>query len=636
MSVELLKALRVSDRALQPARASDIIETAGGVVSFTHPLLASAVYQDASAQDRRIAHGRLATALADPVERGRHLALAAEATSGMLAAGLESAAVVAGERGMSLAAAELAEHALRLTPLERDGDVHRRGIAATRAQQHAGAGIRAREIAADVLARASPGARRAEALILGSEIEDAGPAVTLLEQALTEAVGTPGLEARIHARLGGEGRAARGGAWAAQHTREALRLAEQLNDDSLRAELLMTIAGDRFERGDPQGIELVVRAHALVTSLAHPHRVGWADWSMGWVLTFSSEYGRSREWLVVQLDYWRERDEQVRSDLLWLLALTEFWSGRWTLASEYADQVREISLQYEEVSTDHLSPALIALHRGQIAVARGHSERALEVAKGHLLPQHRAVLGVCDLWSGAPAAAVAHLIDAEHTANLRGWNEPNIRWWRADLVEALLQVGRVDDAAQLTADWEAAATRVGRGRSLVHVVRCRGLLAAARGDVATAVELLEQVADRYEAVGDPFGRSRALLALGVACLRARKKRKARSVMEAALATFDALGAQGWAATARAELARVGGHERIEGLSPSELRVAALVAEGRTNREIATTLFLGERTVASHLTHIYAKLGIRSRTELARHMPGTARVSAEVASKIPTS
>jgi DNA-binding CsgD family transcriptional regulator len=167
-------------------------------------------------------------------------------------------------------------------------------------------------------------------------------------------------------------------------------------------------------------------------------------------------------------------------------------------------------------------------------------------------------------------------------------------------------------------------------------VRCRGLLAAARGDVDSAVDLLAQAADDYVALGDPFDRGRALLALGVVRLRARQKRLARSALQPAQETFDALGAASWADTARAELARVGGRERIGGLSPSELRVAELVAEGHTNREIASALFLGERTVASHLTHIYAKLGVRSRTELARHMLPATDVSAEVASKVTTS
>ena len=99
----------------------------------------------------------------------------------------------------------------------------------------------------------------------------------------------------------------------------------------------------------------------------------------------------------------------------------------------------------------------------------------------------------------------------------------------------------------------------------------------------------------------------------------RQKRPAREALEAALEGFETIGASGWAAKARDELGRVGGRAREEGLTSAERRVAALVAEGRTNREVAAALFLGERTVASHLTHIYAKLGVRSRTELARRL-----------------
>ena len=155
---------------------------------------------------------------------------------------------------------------------------------------------------------------------------------------------------------------------------------------------------------------------------------------------------------------------------------------------------------------------------------------------------------------------------------------------------------------------------------LVQVTRCRGLVAAAQGDVELAISLLEQAVGRHLAVGDPFGHARALLALGVVRRRSRQKRAAREALEAALVGFDELGAATWVEKARAELGRIGGRTRIHGLTPAEQRVADLVAEGKTNREVAAALFLGERTVASHLTHVYAKLGIRSRTELARKLP----------------
>ena len=183
----------------------------------------------------------------------------------------------------------------------------------------------------------------------------------------------------------------------------------------------------------------------------------------------------------------------------------------------------------------------------------------------------------------------------------------------------LLELGRIDDAVRVLDVWEADATRLGRDWVLAHVTRCRGLVAAAQGDVDRPLALLEQAVAQHEAVGDPFGRARALLALGIVRRRARQKRAAREAIEAALDGFEEIGAASWVEKARAELGRIGGRTRKEGLTAAERRVAALVAEGRTNREVAAALFLGERTVASHLTHIYAKLGVRSRTELARRL-----------------
>jgi DNA-binding CsgD family transcriptional regulator len=154
---------------------------------------------------------------------------------------------------------------------------------------------------------------------------------------------------------------------------------------------------------------------------------------------------------------------------------------------------------------------------------------------------------------------------------------------------------------------------------LAHVTRCRGLIAAAEGDVVRAASLLDRAVAQHAEVGDPFGKARAFLGLGVVRRRARKKRDARDAIRAALDGFEELGAVTWVEKARGELGRIGGRRREEGLTPAERRVAALVAEGRTNREVAAALFLTERTVASHLSHIYAKLGVRSRTELARQL-----------------
>ena len=100
------------------------------------------------------------------------------------------------------------------------------------------------------------------------------------------------------------------------------------------------------------------------------------------------------------------------------------------------------------------------------------------------------------------------------------------------------------------------------------------------------------------------------------------KRAAREALDQALAIFEELGAAIWAENARVELARIGGRRASVGaLTATEERVAELVAQGLTNKAVATELFVTDRTVEGHLTRIYAKLGIRSRSELARRFAG---------------
>jgi DNA-binding CsgD family transcriptional regulator len=120
----------------------------------------------------------------------------------------------------------------------------------------------------------------------------------------------------------------------------------------------------------------------------------------------------------------------------------------------------------------------------------------------------------------------------------------------------------------------------------------------------------------------PFERARTLLAQGVALRHARRRRDARAALEEARKAFQSLGAALWEEKAAVELRRIGGRRAAGGeLTPAEERVAALVAEGRTNKEVAAALFLTERTVEFHLTHVYRKLGVRSRAELARRLVG---------------
>jgi DNA-binding CsgD family transcriptional regulator len=621
-SVELLAGGGVTADVLEPALVAHVIERANGTIRFTHPLLASVVYQGASADERQRAHGLVAQMVDDPIVRARHLALATESPDTEIAAALEEAAALASARGAPIAAAELGEHALRLTPSLAQEDSHRRAIAATRAHLEAGEGTRARTIAVDLVARTRGAPARVEALLLLAEFEDLDRSVALLHEALAEAAARPALRAVIHERLAGVGRLTRGREWAEAHARESLEIAESLDDDALRAGALSVLAVLRFEDGDLEAPRLAERAYEAATAVADAKLITDASWGLAHILVWSVETARARALLESQYREWSERDELGAMGALWYLSWVELRAGRWSLAAEYAERVWEIDIQYgmEAPQVIYLV-ALVAAHRGELERARDVAERSQELADGlgGLTPGPVAALGLVEFLSGDAAAASASFAVAEEKASTIGWAEPNMRWWRADYVETLVQLGRIEGAVGLLDTWEADAARVGREWVLAQVTRCRGLVAAAQADVDKAQRLLDQAVAKHEAVGDPFGRARALLALGVVRRRARQTRAAREAIEAALAGFESLGAASWVDKARGELGRIGGRTRGEGLTPAERRVADLVAEGRTNREVAATLFLGERTVASHLTHIYAKLGVRSRTELARRL-----------------
>jgi DNA-binding CsgD family transcriptional regulator len=621
-SAELLAGMGVTADVLDPALAQHVIERADGTIHFTHPLLASVVYQGVSADERRRAHGLVAQVVDEPILRARQLALSAESPDPGVAAALEEASNLANARGAPIAAAELGEHALRLTPLDAHDDRHRRALAAARAHLAAGEATRARTIAVDLLARTRAGPSRVEALLLLAELESLDRSIALLHEALGEAVAHPALQAVIHRRLASRGRFTEGLEWAEEHARASLALAESLDDDALRAGALSVLALLRFDLGDEGTPRLAERAHEAAAAVADPELLKEAGWALAHVLMWSVETDRARAMLESQHREWSERDEPQSARALWYLSWVELRAGRWSLAAEYADRARDVGVQYGTDLPQHfLLFALVAAHRGELERARDVAERgwALAESQGALMAGLVAIPGLVAFWSGDAAAGAASFAAAEQTASAAGWREPNMRWWRADYVEALLELGRMDDAVRLLDAWEADAAHVGREWVLAQVTRCRGHVAAAQADVEQAHSLLEQAVARHEAVGDPFGRARALLALGVVRRRARQKRAAREAIEAALAGFEDLGAASWAEKARAELGRVGGRTRVEGLTPAERRVADLVAEGRTNREVAATLFLGERTVASHLTRIYAKLGVRSRTKLARRL-----------------
>jgi DNA-binding CsgD family transcriptional regulator len=623
----LLAAAGVPPSALDPALEENVVELTDGVVRFTHPLLASVLYRGLTASERQRAHRLLAELVDDPVARARHLAASTELPDADLAARLEEAATAAHAHGAPSVAAELAEHALRLTPAGAAADRDRRTAAAAQAQLAAGAVDRARALSRELLVRARPGAERAEALLLAAEVEVEDPrtSIPLLRKALLEQGAPPKLRASIHVRLSLIARFTEGLGVAERHAREAVELAEQEGDVAGGATALGRLALIRFNAGEPGALELAERAYELATDAGVAHSVIDAGFSLAHVLFWSTQLERARALLESLHRDWSERDERNAANALWYLAMVELHAGRLSLAAEHAAQARELSLQY---TTDDAEPppnlyplALVAARRGELERARELAARMCEVGALHAarLLAPTATLAVVELWSGDTAGALARFEAVDRIEGAADGAEPMMTWWRSEQVEALLEAGSAAAAAAVLDPWEAHARRLGRDWVVAHATRCRGLLASARGDVDAAVSSLEEAVAGHEAAGDPFGRARAQLALGVTRRRARQKRTARDAIEAACGGFEAIEAAGWAERARMELSRIGGRTRLDGLTPAERRVAELVARGRTNAEVAAALYLAERTVAGHLTHIYAKLGVRSRIELSQRL-----------------
>jgi len=266
--------------------------------------------------------------------------------------------------------------------------------------------------------------------------------------------------------------------------------------------------------------------------------------------------------------------------------------------------------------------SLVEAHRGRADEARRAALGALELAPetggrpAELVAT--AALGHLELSLEIPEAVVARLESSVSYVRREAIGEPGAIPFVGDHIEALVELGRREEAEELL-DWhEGNARRLERASALAVCMRCRGLIAAQTGRLDDAVAAYDEALAWHAQVEFPLDRGRTLLALGVAQRRAKRRSQARETLQGALAVFEQLGAARWAERARAELRRISGRAATPGaLTPAEERIAMLVGEGKTNREVAAALFVSERTVEGHLSHIYGKLGVRSRTELAR-------------------
>ena len=304
------------------------------------------------------------------------------------------------------------------------------------------------------------------------------------------------------------------------------------------------------------------------------------------------------------------------------------WLGRWDEATRLADAAVEEARSFGQGGRIDLAcyfRSLVSAHRGDLDRARADGQASLAAARASAdrwnLYLAQSALAFADLCAGAAEQAVERLAEADAIASAEILAVP--RQWRhlGDYVEALVRCGRLSRARDRLARYEQWATLMGTPSARAGFLRAAALVREAEGDPSSAVPLLEDAAQRYDALPLPFEQGRTRLALGALQRRRREHRSARAELARASETFERLGAAGWAELTRQELARIGGRRSGgQTLTATETRVAELVARGLSNKEIAAALVVTPRTVEAHLTRIYAKLGIRSRVELARRIP----------------
>jgi DNA-binding CsgD family transcriptional regulator len=634
-TVQLIRTALPGDpwERLRPALQLEAVELNGDRIRFTHPLLASATEAGADLGLRRDAHRRLAGIVPEPEERARHLARATYAPDEAVAAEVERGATRALARGAPDVAAGLLEAAGRLTPADRPDVAIRRTLAAAMNHVYAGTLDRAENLLERLMAETSLGPPRAAVLVRLASVHfmrGRGIAASIheLERALIEAGHEPQLQLEIERSLvwmqqsAGDVHAAYG------HAAAAAQLAEALDERALLAGSLAALAYMRFIAGRGLDIELIERAVSL-----EPERTSFVArpaWIYGMLLEWAGEHQHARS-VLERL----ERDSHERGDdieiplVLSHMARLALRAGDFLRARQIATECLEYTMQmeFEEEQTFALATAaLVEAHLGEVQATRELTRQGLALAEqtgvGTVRYQLLAIGGFLDLSVGDAAAAhhrLAPLIEALAAA---GFGEPAVFRIEPDEIEALIALGRTEEAKAVLDKLAAHARAVPTPWTVAVVARARGMLEAASGDAPRAVTTLEDASDKAARLGEPFELGRALLALGAVQRRAKRWADARRSLKEAKRTFERVGARLWLERAEEELGRVPGRRPGgEALTPTERRVAELVVEGRPNKEVAAALFVTVKAIEANLSRIYAKLGVRSRGELARRLGG---------------
>lgn len=625
--VDVLSAALGSDviEALRPAIEADLVTVTTGRVRFRHPVIAAAAEAGVSDGLRYDLHRRLATATTSPESRVTHLAQATSIPDIEVAAAVEEAARTTRARGARASSAQLYEAAARLTPPVEKVDLVRRRLAAATAWYEAGDAALAERILSALLAELDAGDQRCEAgWRLGILLDEGGrwqEATVLWKAALAHAQ-DPGLRSQILCSMAITAFYTASVQEATALAGSAVEAAEMANERASLARSLAVQALTLTMSGRTAVGGILERALAVEAELGE----FLGDWSPSALAPECARHAGDveearRHYATVLQQAQNAGDANVEQWASFGLASCEILAGCYESASDLADTVLDIADQTGQMLIPARSlRAHVDAHLGHLDRARGLIEEAIARATeadeaAHLLGAYN-VLGVIESCAGDAAAAARAFGASRRLAADLGFAHAATQRALLSEVEAAAAAGELAQADAALAAFEAITREVRPPWSATLFHRARASMLVARGDLQAASAELEAALATDN--GLPPDRGLAMLALGSLSRRLRQHARARDLLGQALTLFAGLGARPWIDRASTELARIPGRRSTEqhGLTDAEARIAELVAGGRTNRDVATALFLSVKTVEVTLTRIYQKLGVRSRTELA--------------------
>ena len=636
-----LRRLGLKLEDLEAAETAGLIELDGLRVRFRHPLLRAVIYHGAAPARRRAAHRTLAAVLlaAGLAERAAwHLAAAAVAPDEAVAALLEQAAATAQRRGGQIVAARALERAASLTPTPdstQDGSTPggpaadnraRRLLAAAGAAYAGGRLTWARTMLEAAVADCGDPRLRADIQHMRGNVEMwRGPAPFASRLLTDEAEAVEGTDPARAAMMLADAAMARimtGG------IEQAVRTAAHAGRAAARSGDPGTVRVARAAEGIARSFmgETATAYPAMLAELqdAPPARQpAFLAPMVAQVAIWAEEYGTAQRILdrIVEAAHRVGALSELAFPLA-VLADARFRAGAWADAYAAASEAVRVGTdtgQESALAFGLVQLARIEAGRGMAESCREHVEQALTLAEPrggfsiHVFAA--AALGLLDMGL-ARFEAAADNMEWLGQAGM-ALREPAVVPWLPDAVEAGARSGRRDPAVLLLERLdEQAALAPGRW-ARAAAARCHGILAGEQDYEAAFNQALGWHGPR-----PGFERARTELCLGQRLRRSKRKTEAQVVLRRAAGTFGRLGAVPWADRANSELA-AGGAARAAMpdslaalLTAQELQIALAVASGSTNRAAGIALFLSEKTIETHLSNIYRKLGLHRRSELA--------------------